>query len=223
MSHAHAAADSADLRGARNDEEAEHDSPGSGSGAEVGELSDGALLEGIRAGSEAHFTRLYERYYTRIYAFVYRRSFSHADAEEVVQETFTSAFCSLESYQGQSSLLAWIYGIARNCANSHIRRSTNSRDRLEDFRQQRLAPTISGGVAQPESPDQVADLHDYGEQLKAGLRAAGEWQAEIFEMRHLENLSIPQIAERTRRSHDAIRSSLYRTKRMFLEAAGVEA
>ena len=43
--------------------------------------------------------------------------------------------------------------------------------------------------------------------------------AEIFEMRHFENLSIPEISARTARSSDAVRSSLYRVKRMFVEAA----
>jgi DNA-directed RNA polymerase specialized sigma24 family protein len=38
-------------------------------------------------------------------------------------------------------------------------------------------------------------------------------------MRHFENLSIPEISRRTTRSSDAVRSSLYRVKRIFFEAA----
>jgi DNA-directed RNA polymerase specialized sigma24 family protein len=44
------------------------------------------------------------------------------------------------------------------------------------------------------------------------------WQAEVFVLRHIENLPIQEIAQRTHRSNDAIRSSLYRVKRLLVEA-----
>jgi DNA-directed RNA polymerase specialized sigma24 family protein len=50
------------------------------------------------------------------------------------------------------------------------------------------------------------------------LRSVTGWQAEVFWMRHLEDLSIDQIARRMDRSSDAIRSSLYRVKRLLFEA-----
>ena len=42
--------------------------------------------------------------------------------------------------------------------------------------------------------------------------------AEIFVMRHLEGMPIDEIAERTDRSNDAVRSSLYRVKRLVVDA-----
>ena len=44
--------------------------------------------------------------------------------------------------------------------------------------------------------------------------------AEAFVMRHMENMSIGEISKRTDRSSDAIRSSLYRVKRLMIDAAG---
>ena len=67
-------------------------------------LSDQELLGFIQGGSERHFNELYERYFQRIYNFVYARIRNHADAEEIVQETFTAVFRSIDSYRGQSSL-----------------------------------------------------------------------------------------------------------------------
>ena len=54
--------------------------------------SDRELIEGIKGGSEAHFTHLYDRYFQRIYSFVYLRMRNRADAEEVTQETFIAVF-----------------------------------------------------------------------------------------------------------------------------------
>ena len=62
----------------------------------------------------------------------------------------------------------------------------------------------------------------YAEAIEHRMEELATWQRRIFEMRHLENLSIPEIARRTDRSNDAIRSSLYRIKRMMLETAKLD-
>ena len=46
------------------------------------------LLAGLREGSEAHFTELYDNYFKRIYTFAFARVHNHADAEEIAQETW---------------------------------------------------------------------------------------------------------------------------------------
>jgi RNA polymerase sigma-70 factor (ECF subfamily) len=182
----------------------------------LGSMSDEDLLVGIRDQSEAHFTELYNRYFQRIYSFVYTRMRNHAEAEEVVQETFLAVFRSFERYRGQSSLLSWIYGIAKNTANNSIRRSKSQTERIDLADEEDLIPRPSLGVG---TPGEQLDLHRFQDQLTERLGGLADWQAEIFEMRHFENLTIPEISERTRRSSDAVRSSLYRVKRIFLEAA----
>jgi DNA-directed RNA polymerase specialized sigma24 family protein len=54
------------------------------------------------------------------------------------------------------------------------------------------------------------------------LDTVSDWQAEVFALRHFENLPIQEIAERMSRSNDAIRSSLYRVKRLIVEAVDSE-
>ena len=56
------------------------------------------------------------------------------------------------------------------------------------------------------------------ESIRDQLASVAGWQAEIFVLRHIENLPIGEIAARTSRSNDAVRSSLYRVKRLLLEA-----
>jgi len=180
------------------------------------EQSDQVLLEGLRAGSEAHFDALYERYFGRIYAFVHARVRNHADAEEITQETFVSVFKSIDSYRGQSSLLSWIFGVAKNLGNNSIRRARNQREKLELVDPEHFAPRPSFGAG---APDDELDFQRYADLIREQMSALPDWQRRIFEMRHLQNLSIPEIARRTHRSNDAIRSSLYRIKRMMLDAA----
>ena len=179
-------------------------------------MSDQELLDGIRRESEVHFAELYNRYFQRIYNFVYTRMRNHAETEEVVQETFLAVFRSFGNYRGQSSLLSWIYGIAKNTTNNSLRRTKSQTERIEMAGEEELFPRSAIDVGMP---DEQLDLHRFREQLSERLDTLSAWQAEIFEMRHFENLSIPEISKRTARSSDAVRSSLYRVKRMFFDTA----
>ncbi len=179
--------------------------------------TDDELLQGIRQGSEADFNVLYERYFQRIYNFVYVRLHNHSDAEEVVQETFTSVFRSIDTYRGQSALLSWVYGIAKNTLHNHLRRMKAQEERIE-----RAAPHVAAQSASFSActPEESLNLREYADSISEQLQAISTWQVEVFVLRHVDNLSIRDIARRTARSSDAIRSSLYRVKRMLVEAAG---
>lgn len=177
-----------------------------------------ALVDAVRALDQTAFNRLYERYFQRIYNFVYARIRHHADTEEIVQETFAAVFRSIDAFRGQSSLVSWIYGIAKNTVNNHLRRA-----KLRDFwvelaEPDALLPLASMG----DTPEDALSLRRYTDAIRERLGSVASWQAEVFVLRHVENLPIQEIARRTSRSSDAVRSSLYRVKRLLVAAGGAE-
>jgi RNA polymerase sigma-70 factor (ECF subfamily) len=182
--------------------------------------TDEDLVEGLREGSELHFNELYRRYYQRIYNFTYTRARNHADTEELVQEAFTAVLGSIGAYRGRSSLLAWIYGIAKNTVNNHLRRARAHEERLE-----RARPSLVHGTSPLASctPEEQLTMRRYADTINARLDRISPWQVEVFVLRHFKNLPIGEIARRTSRSNDAIRSSLYRVKRLLIEAGDASA
>jgi RNA polymerase sigma-70 factor (ECF subfamily) len=182
------------------------------------DLDDQDLLEGLRQCSEPHFHVLYDRYFRRIYNFVYARMRNHADAEEVVQETFAAVFKSLSRYRGQSTLLSWIYGIARNTTNNRLRKVRLQEERMEGVNPDMWWPLRTHSASTPE---EQLNMRRCADAMRDQLQSVAPWQSEIFVMRHVENLSISEICDRTDRSSDAIRSSLYRVKHLLVETAGV--
>ena len=180
------------------------------------ELSDEKLVEGIRKSDEGAFAVLYERYYQRVYNFAYLRLRNHADTEEVVQEAFTAVFRSMDRYRGKSSVISWIYGIAKNQVNNSIRRSVAHEQRVDRAESELVRNHRSSSAS---TPDEDLSLRRCAESLQDQFTALSEWQAEIFELRHIEDLSISEIAARTSRSSDAVRSSLCRVKRLLVAAA----
>jgi RNA polymerase sigma-70 factor (ECF subfamily) len=177
--------------------------------------TDQEIIDGIRRASEEDFNLLYDRYFQRVYSFAYNRLRNRADAEEVVQETFTAVFRSIDAYRGQSSLLSWIYGIAKNTVNNHVRRSRAYEARLE-----RAEPGLQqvGHNLSACTPEENLSLQRSAAAIQGCLEDMADWHAEVFVLRHIENLSISEIARRMSRSNDAVRSSLYRVKRLLVEA-----
>jgi RNA polymerase sigma-70 factor (ECF subfamily) len=192
--------------------------PHASSSQQVADASaDEALVAAIRNAEEHAFGVLYERYFQRVYLFSLLRLRDHADAEEAVQETFTSVFRSIDAYRGESSLVSWIYGIARNTVNNQLRR-TNARQRR--MARARIEWVRASLLMSPGTPEDELNLQRSVNQIRDCLASVSDWQAEIFVLRHLENLSIGEIACRVSRSSDSVRSSLYRVKSLLVKAVG---
>jgi RNA polymerase sigma-70 factor (ECF subfamily) len=177
-------------------------------------LSDEALFEGIRNGSEPHFNTLYDRYFRRVYGFVHARVRDHADAEELAQESFIAVFRGIAGYSGRSTPLAWIYGIAKNTVNNHRRRLRAQTERVDAAGPEALHSTSAQWRSTPLDD---FELRQSLRRVDQRLHAVTGWQLEVFWLRHVDDLSIDEIAQRLDRSNDAIRSSLYRVKRLISE------
>ena len=180
---------------------------------------DEALLAGVRAGSEPHFNALYSRYFGRIHGFFQARARSRADAEELTQEVFTAVFRSAGGFGERSSPLSWIYGIARNTLLNYVRRRQLEREREDRLTPEMLAPPAPEWSYTPEEQYRAGEL---GEEIERRIRALTPWQLDAFRLRHIEDLTIQEISRRTTRSEDAVRSGLYRAKRLLFEAAEIE-
>ncbi|HEV8250909.1 MAG TPA: sigma-70 family RNA polymerase sigma factor [Gaiellaceae bacterium] len=76
-------------------------------------------LSRARAGEENAFRELVDPYRAELQLHCYRVLGSLQDAEDQLQETLLAAWRGLESFEGRSSLRAWLYRIATNrCLNA---------------------------------------------------------------------------------------------------------
>ncbi|MCH7600575.1 MAG: sigma-70 family RNA polymerase sigma factor [Myxococcales bacterium] len=171
--------------------------------------SDRELVDEILSGNLEPFNLLYEAYFPRVFRFAMKRLGDAGEAEDVTQEVFIILLKALPSFQGQSSLLVWIFGITRNTVNRRFRKVRPI-----------LQPLESGSaldVAGPEAPaDERADARrmlvrcdDIIENELTPL------QRRIFHLKHLRRLSIRAIADALDKSEDAIKANLYRMRRVL--------
>ena len=82
---------------------------------------DAVLLDGLRAGDEAAFVTLLERYQRPLVRLARLRVGNDAAAEDVVQETWLAVLAGLARFEGRSSFRTWLFRIAQNRAISRGR------------------------------------------------------------------------------------------------------
>ena len=75
--------------------------------------ADTFLIEEIKAGSQAAWRQLIERYHGRLLAFARARTASASDGEDVVQEAFVGFIQSLPHYDPSRSLETYLFTILR--------------------------------------------------------------------------------------------------------------
>jgi len=82
-------------------------------------VSDDTLAERARSGSGAAFAALVRLHGEAVYAIARNMSVTARDAEEVLQQTFLSAWRDLGSLPAGARFTTWLYGIAMKTAFAH--------------------------------------------------------------------------------------------------------
>ncbi|MAE93736.1 MAG: hypothetical protein CL910_03670 [Deltaproteobacteria bacterium] len=174
--------------------------------------TDEELVKRVVAGDPAPFELLYARYFPRVFRFVDRRVSNRADSEEIVQEVFFNLFSSLHSFRGDAPFAAWVFGLTRCTIASRFKRKRPDTVPMPDEDQPLDAP-----VATTANPHEDYELTErLGRLSTAARRDLSEEQWRLFQLHHLEDRSIQEIAGMVAKSEDAVKSHLYRARRLLL-------
>jgi RNA polymerase sigma-70 factor, ECF subfamily len=85
-------------------------------------MTDGELVEQVRAGSTAAFGDLVERHRGAVYRAALAALGNEADAEDIAQESLVLAFRRIDQFRGDSSVRTWMVSIAWRLSLSRRRR-----------------------------------------------------------------------------------------------------
>ncbi len=172
---------------------------------------DARLVRDILAGKDDAFAELYERYERRIYFFALKRMSDPSDAEDVSQEVFLQVFRGLAKFEGRSTLLTWMFGIAHNQICRRYRRKRPVSVSIDSDEVDRLA---ADDIPADQQTDFVRILRNCSRVLDEKVP---DQQRDAFEQRYIENRSTREIAQNMGKSPQAIKISLFRTRRTLAE------
>jgi len=95
-----------------------------------------SLLGRARRGDSRAFSRLIEPLRRELVAYCFRLTGNLAEADDLVQEAFVRAFRGLATFEGRSTLRAWLYKIAHNLSLNHVQRRPPAGQPLDEIREQ---------------------------------------------------------------------------------------
>jgi len=180
-----------------------------------------ALLRRAQDGDQEAFEALVEREQDKVYGLALRMTRSEADAAEIAQDTFFSAYQHLKDFRGEAAFGSWVHKIAANNALMRLRHRRvveKSEEALDE-----PAFTRMGLLRRPpqqwERPaDEQALDAELGQAIERATDRLPEGYREVFLLKDVEGLSYEQIAEITGDSVAAIKSRLHRARLSLREA-----
>jgi RNA polymerase sigma-70 factor (ECF subfamily) len=175
------------------------------------------LLHQAQAGNEKARGALLENFrpYLELLSRVEigKRLQAKVDLADVVQETFLEAHRHFENFRGSSEaeFAAWLRSILAARVSNLVRHylATQGRDLrreqpLEINLDHSSAMLDRGLWSQQSSPSQSVIRRERGVQLAEALDRLPHDYREVMVLRHLEELTFPQVAERMGRSVDSV-------------------
>ena len=159
-------------------------------------LSDQQLVTSYMEGDTVSLEALVERHKTRIFTFIISKVRNQDLAEDIFQDTFFKVIKSLQKgkYNEEGKFLPWVMRIAHNLVIDHFRKIKRmpiagkpkfDKDRFD---------ILSNGEKTSEYAMMEGELYT---QLKKMIDQLPNEQKEVLIMRHYEELTFKEIAEKT--------------------------
>jgi RNA polymerase sigma-70 factor, ECF subfamily len=174
---------------------------------------DASLLAALKVGDPDAFTELVEHHSGTVYNLALRLTNNPQEAEEVMQETFISAFRSLDRFEGRSQLSTWLYRIAYNAALMRLRKRepiTTSIDEPVVNEEGEVLPRqlVDWGAL----PDEIVLSGELRAVLDQAVAALPESLRVVFVLRDIEGLSTAEAAETLNLSETNVKVRLHRAR-----------
>jgi RNA polymerase sigma-70 factor, ECF subfamily len=174
--------------------------------------TDAEVMLRVKAGDEAAFDFLVQKYRRPLVSFMYRMARNTAAAEDLAQEVFLRVYRSRQTYEASAKFTTWLYRIATNLAVNHAR----------DTRKERPEVTVSLDEPDEETgttmdvPDSAttAEQNLLRQEKMAAIRnkveALPERQRLAVIMHKYQQMDYKQIGDVLKLSESATKSLLFR-------------
>ncbi|MEL0255777.1 MAG: sigma-70 family RNA polymerase sigma factor [Burkholderiaceae bacterium] len=168
---------------------------------------DNVLLVAFAKGDRSAAQQLTERLMPKIYSHAYYRLGNIADAEDVTQEAFLKLWKIAPNWKyDKAQVSTWLYRVVYNLCKDRYRRAT-----LENLSS---AQEVTDGN---QSPTDNIDAQYRQKALYDAMSILPENQRLAIQLRHIDELSNPEIAEIMELSIEAVESLTARGKRKLIE------
>ncbi|MBE7647499.1 RNA polymerase sigma factor [Tenacibaculum finnmarkense genomovar finnmarkense] len=150
---------------------------------------------------DAAFKQLLSLYKERLYWHIRKIVISHADADDVLQNTFIKIFKNIGAFKKESKLYSWMYRIATNESISFINKRAKEKNvAISEYQQQLVSSLDSDHWF---TPDQIAIV------LQKAIATLPQKQQLVFNMKYFDEMKYAQISDILGTSIGALKASYH--------------
>jgi len=173
-------------------------------------------VEQARSGDREAFSKLVEAYQTPVYNLTCRMLGNPDEAEEAAQETFLRVYTRLDRYNPDYKFSTWVLSIASHYCIDRLRKRRIIWLSLDDPLPSQFAPALSSDKPGPESSAIKGEMQTQVQVLLDTLQP--DYRAAVV-LRYWYDMSYDEIAGIMETTVSAIKSRLFRARKMLAAAA----
>ena len=162
------------------------------------------IIARARRGDADAFEQLVVAYRDQVFRLALRMCGNEADADEVAQEAFLSAWKALPNFRGDSRFSTWLYQLTSHAAIDLMRRE-----------KRQIAAEDITEVSAPDpgpSPQQQAERSETRQAVRDAMGQLSPEYRQIVVLRFLQELSYEEIAAALKLPPGTVKSRLNRAK-----------
>lgn len=179
------------------------------------EIDNQELLSQAKQGSESAFESLVMHYQKTVYFAAYRLTHNHADADDILQETFIRLFNTLKKETKIDNLVAWLYRTAVNLAIDKLRQASREKTTSLEVTSSETDETFQMSLPDTKTvaPDEEVAEQERTTIIRKAIDTLSLQAKTITILHDLEGLKIKEIAEILDCAEGTVKSTLYQSHR----------
>ncbi len=174
--------------------------------------SEQEIIRRFQKGDEMAFEELVDRFQNRLYRLAYQWTNNKEDALDICQNAFIKMYKTLGRWKPRSSLFTWLYRVVINMAIDLVRKKArHAQVSLEKTWPE--GSTIDLPDTKAGNPFLDLDMQELGADIQRAILKLPARQQKAFVLRHLQELSIKEIAEIMHCSPGAVKAHIFQAAR----------
>lgn len=175
-------------------------------------MTDEALMQAIAQGEKHAFDELYKRYASPLLGYFHRMLWKDREkAEDFVHDLFAKIINKPEYFDPSRTFKTWVYSVANNmCKN--------------EYKKQEVRKNTSSGLDNhyalsdtKVNVEQEVEENMFQQEFNAKMQDLDPKHREAFELRHVQGLSIKEIAETLEINEGTAKSRIFYATKYLAE------
>jgi len=171
---------------------------------------DEQLMRMVAKGDQHAFDEIYDRYAAKLsYYFMSKLKHDKEKGEDFVHDLFAKLIDRPELFDPDKKFKTWIYSVANNMC-------------INEYKKMAVRSNTTNGVSQDlpiashdKAVEEQVHENDFANDLSSVLKELDDKHSEVFVMRHVNGLSVKEVAEAMGISPGTVKSRLfYATKKV---------